>query len=47
MEAALRQADLKASDVQHLNAHSTSTPIGDVSELEQSKASLDKIAGSP
>lgn len=37
MEAALRQADLKASDVQHLNAHSTSTPIGDVSELEAIK----------
>ncbi|HUN98527.1 MAG TPA: beta-ketoacyl-ACP synthase II [Bradyrhizobium sp.] len=38
MEAALRQAELRPSDVQHLNAHSTSTPVGDVSELEAIKA---------
>jgi 3-oxoacyl-[acyl-carrier-protein] synthase II len=38
MEAALRQAGLRPGDIQHLNAHSTSTPVGDVSELEAIKA---------
>ncbi|WP_029003151.1 beta-ketoacyl-ACP synthase II [Azorhizobium doebereinerae] len=38
MEAALRQAKLAPGAVQHLNAHSTSTPVGDVGELEAIKA---------
>jgi 3-oxoacyl-[acyl-carrier-protein] synthase II len=38
MEGALRQANLEPGDIQHLNAHSTSTPVGDVSELEAIKA---------
>ena len=38
MEGALRQAALKPGDIQHLNAHSTSTPVGDVSELEAIKS---------
>jgi 3-oxoacyl-[acyl-carrier-protein] synthase II len=38
MEGALRQANLRPGDIQHLNAHSTSTPVGDVSELEAIKA---------
>jgi 3-oxoacyl-[acyl-carrier-protein] synthase II len=38
METALRQAQLSPSEVQHLNAHSTSTPVGDLSELEAIKA---------
>ena len=38
MQGALRQASLKPCDIQLLNAHSTSTPIGDVSELEAIKA---------
>jgi 3-oxoacyl-[acyl-carrier-protein] synthase II len=38
MEGSLRQASLKPGDIQHLNAHSTSTPVGDVSELEAIKA---------
>jgi 3-oxoacyl-[acyl-carrier-protein] synthase II len=38
MEAALRQAGLAPEDVQHLNAHSTSTLSGDCSELEAIKA---------
>lgn len=38
MEIALRQADLAPSDVQHLNAHATSTPVGDNGELEAIKA---------
>jgi len=33
IEQALRQADVKPSDVQHLNAHATSTPVGDLGEL--------------
>lgn len=38
MELALRQAGLAPGDVQHLNAHSTSTPVGDHGELEAIKA---------
>jgi 3-oxoacyl-[acyl-carrier-protein] synthase II len=37
MQLALRQAGLAPGDVQHLNAHSTSTPVGDSSELEAIK----------
>jgi 3-oxoacyl-[acyl-carrier-protein] synthase II len=33
MEIALRQANLAPADLQHLNAHATSTPAGDESEL--------------
>jgi 3-oxoacyl-[acyl-carrier-protein] synthase II len=38
MEAALQQARLAPDAVRHLNAHSTSTPVGDRSELEAIKA---------
>jgi 3-oxoacyl-[acyl-carrier-protein] synthase II len=33
MAAAVREADVAPADVQHLNAHSTSTPVGDLGEL--------------
>jgi 3-oxoacyl-[acyl-carrier-protein] synthase II len=33
MQAALAQAELSAADVRHLNAHATSTPVGDAAEL--------------
>ncbi len=33
MQIALRQADIKPEQVQHLNAHATSTLVGDVGEL--------------
>ncbi|WP_318388860.1 beta-ketoacyl-ACP synthase II [Enterobacter sp.] len=33
MEAALKQAGLSPADVQHINAHATSTPVGDKGEL--------------
>lgn len=33
VEQALQQADIKPSDIQHLNAHATSTPVGDLGEL--------------
>ena len=38
MQIALRQAKLSPRDVQHLNAHATSTPVGDLGELEAIKA---------
>jgi 3-oxoacyl-[acyl-carrier-protein] synthase II len=38
MEIALKQAGLKPGDVQHLNAHSTSTQVGDRGELAAIKA---------
>ncbi|MGL4286316.1 MAG: beta-ketoacyl-ACP synthase II [Phreatobacter sp.] len=37
MAAALAQAGLKPGDIQHLNAHATSTPVGDQGELEAIK----------
>ncbi|MCC8942136.1 beta-ketoacyl-ACP synthase II, partial [Bradyrhizobium sp. Arg68] len=37
MEAALQQAALRPGQIQHLNAHSTSTPVGDLGELEAIK----------
>jgi 3-oxoacyl-[acyl-carrier-protein] synthase II len=33
MQMALTQAGLPATEVQHLNAHATSTPVGDLGEL--------------
>ncbi|MBY5682415.1 beta-ketoacyl-ACP synthase II [Rhizobium leguminosarum] len=33
MEGALRQAKIPASEVRHLNAHATSTPVGDRGEI--------------
>jgi 3-oxoacyl-[acyl-carrier-protein] synthase II len=38
MQLALRQAGLAPGDVQHLNAHSTSTPVGDLGEIAAIKA---------
>jgi 3-oxoacyl-[acyl-carrier-protein] synthase II len=38
MQIALAQAKLASSDVQHLNAHATSTPVGDMGELEAIKS---------
>lgn len=38
MQVALNQAHISPSDVQHLNAHATSTPVGDHGELEAIKA---------
>jgi 3-oxoacyl-[acyl-carrier-protein] synthase II len=32
ISAALREADAAASDVVHINAHATSTPVGDIAE---------------
>ncbi|WP_373331712.1 beta-ketoacyl-ACP synthase II [Thiopseudomonas alkaliphila] len=38
MEQALRQAGIEASEVQHINAHATSTPVGDRGELAAIRA---------
>jgi 3-oxoacyl-[acyl-carrier-protein] synthase II len=45
MEAALRQAALRPEQVQHLNAHSTSTPVGDLGELEAIKRVFGRESG--
>lgn len=37
MKIALRQAGIQPSDVQHLNAHATSTPVGDLGEINAIK----------
>jgi 3-oxoacyl-[acyl-carrier-protein] synthase II len=33
MQAAIRQAGIQPSEIQHLNAHATSTPVGDKGEM--------------
>jgi 3-oxoacyl-[acyl-carrier-protein] synthase II len=38
MEAAIAQAGIAPSEIQHLNAHSTSTPVGDRGELAAIKS---------
>jgi 3-oxoacyl-[acyl-carrier-protein] synthase II len=38
MEQALRQAGVSTRDVQHINAHATSTPVGDKGELAAIKS---------
>jgi 3-oxoacyl-[acyl-carrier-protein] synthase I len=38
MENALRQSDVAPEDVDYVNAHATSTPIGDISEAKALKA---------
>jgi 3-oxoacyl-[acyl-carrier-protein] synthase II len=45
MAMALREADLEASDIAHINAHATSTPLGDVAEATAIRNALgDKAA---
>jgi 3-oxoacyl-[acyl-carrier-protein] synthase II len=38
MENCLRDAGLRPEDVDHINTHGTSTPLGDVAELKAIKA---------
>ena len=37
MQAAIAMANIQPNDIQHLNAHATSTPVGDVGELRAIK----------
>ena len=45
MKMALREADMSASDVVHINAHATSTPQGDLAEAGAIKNALGDAAG--
>ena len=45
MVAALRNAGVNAGDVDYLNAHGTSTPLGDINETKAIKAALGDRAG--
>ncbi|MCC8959621.1 beta-ketoacyl-ACP synthase II [Bradyrhizobium sp. Pear77] len=45
MQAALEQAGLRPDQIQHLNAHSTSTPVGDLNELEAIKRVFGRAGG--
>ena len=44
MKMALREADLDPSEVVHINAHATSTPLGDVAEAGAIKNALGEAA---
>lgn len=44
MQAALRQAGINASDVQYLNAHGTSTHVGDINETKAIKLAFGDAA---
>ena len=45
MKAALRDAGINGSDVQYLNAHGTSTPLGDLNETNAIKLAFGEHAG--
>ena len=45
MKAALRNAGVNADQVQYLNAHGTSTPLGDVNETNAIKLAFGEHAG--
>ena len=45
MQMALKNAGVNADEVQHLNAHGTSTPLGDVNETNAVKAVFGEHAG--
>lgn len=44
MQAALRDGDLTAGDIRHINAHATSTPVGDIAEAVAIRAALGAAA---
>ncbi|MET4691877.1 beta-ketoacyl-ACP synthase II [Sinorhizobium fredii] len=45
MQIAIRQADISPHEIQHLNAHATSTPLGDRGEIEAIKTVFGSTAG--
>jgi 3-oxoacyl-[acyl-carrier-protein] synthase II len=44
MKLCLRESDLDPGDVRHINAHATSTPLGDVAEAGAIRAALGDAA---
>jgi 3-oxoacyl-[acyl-carrier-protein] synthase II len=40
MQSALRDANAEATDVAHINAHATSTPVGDIAEYKAMRSAL-------
>jgi 3-oxoacyl-[acyl-carrier-protein] synthase II len=40
MQSALKDANAKASEVSHINAHATSTPVGDIAEYKAMRSAL-------
>jgi 3-oxoacyl-[acyl-carrier-protein] synthase II len=44
MKLCLRESDLEAGDVRHINAHATSTPLGDVAEAGAIRSALGDAA---
>ncbi|MGW9856843.1 3-oxoacyl-[acyl-carrier-protein] synthase II [Staphylococcus hominis] len=46
MQAALDDADIEAKDIQYLNAHGTSTPVGDLYEIKAIKNTFGEAAKS-
>jgi 3-oxoacyl-[acyl-carrier-protein] synthase II len=44
MKMALRESNLKPDEVAHINAHATSTPLGDVAEVKAIEATLGEAA---
>lgn len=45
MQIAIHQAGISPNDIQHLNAHATSTPLGDRGEIEAIKTVFGSTAG--
>ncbi|MCQ1768576.1 beta-ketoacyl-ACP synthase II [Neorhizobium galegae] len=45
MQIAIRQAGISPREIRHLNAHATSTPLGDRGEIEAIKTVFDTTAG--
>jgi 3-oxoacyl-[acyl-carrier-protein] synthase II len=45
MKAALEDAEIPASEIDYINAHATSTPLGDVSELKAISTLFEQQAG--
>jgi 3-oxoacyl-[acyl-carrier-protein] synthase II len=45
MQVALRNAGINADEVDYLNAHGTSTPLGDINETKAIRAALGEHAG--
>jgi len=44
MKMALRESNMKPDEVAHINAHATSTPLGDVAEVKAIEATLGEAA---